>query len=107
MRGPIRTLFYLDRISLLDQARTLDRPVLEYFRHNVHVTPGGIASHRALAWAMEVLGPDRLMHATDYPFNSEHDFAARDFLTTASLTDDVRERIGHENWSALAGRIRR
>ena len=65
-------LFYLDRIALLDGFSTLDRPLDDYFRTNVFITPGGIASHRYLRWAIEVVGIDRIMHASDYPFNSAH-----------------------------------
>ena len=53
-------------------------PLIDYFRHNVYVTPGGIASQRYLRWAIEVLGVGRVMHATDYPFNGPHDFAAKE-----------------------------
>ncbi|MHA3021653.1 amidohydrolase family protein [Mycobacterium sp. BMJ-28] len=100
-------LFYLERAALLDRNSGLDRPVLEYFRHNVHVTPGGIASHRYLNWAIDILGVDRIMHATDYPFNGARDFAARDFLAQAQLGDEDRAKIGFANWERLSGDIRR
>ena len=100
-------LFYLERAAVLDRGSSLQRPVLEYFRNNIHVTPGGIASHRYLSWAVDVLGVDRIMHATDYPFNGPHDFAARNFLTTARLTDDDRGKISALNWERLREGIRR
>ena len=100
-------LFYLDRIALLDGFATLDRPLDEYFRTNVFITPGGIASHRYLRWAIEVVGIDRIMHASDYPFNSAQDFAARDFLTTALLSDDDQQKIAHRNWDAISQQVRR
>lgn len=100
-------LFYLERIQLLTGAANLQRPLAEYFQNNVHITPGGIASHRYLAWAIEVLGADRIMHATDYPFNSATDFAARTFLDTADITDTDRRKIASENWKNLVGTIRR
>lgn len=100
-------LFYLERAAVLDRDSGLQRPVLDYFRHNVHVTPGGIASHRYLQWAVDVLGVDRVMHATDYPFNGPHDFAAGEFLTTAHLTYDDRSKIAALNWEQLAQGIRR
>lgn len=99
-------LFYLERIQLLTGAANLQRPLVEYFQNNVHITPGGIASHRYLAWAIEVLGADRIMHATDYPFNSATDFAARTFLDTADITDTDRRKIASENWDGLIGTIR-
>ena len=100
-------LFYLDRIAILDDFAGLERPLIDYFRSNVFITPSGIASHRYLRWSAEVVGTDRIMHATDYPFNSAHDFAARDFLTTAALDDDDREKIAFRNWENVLDGIRR
>lgn len=100
-------LFYLDRIAILDDFAGLERPLIDYFRSNVFITPGGIASHRYLRWSTEVVGIDRIMHATDYPFNSAHDFAARDFLTTAALDDDDREKVAFRNWENVLNGIRR
>ncbi|MDQ2740127.1 MAG: amidohydrolase family protein, partial [Actinomycetota bacterium] len=61
-------LFFLDRAALLDKNSKLELPVAEYFRRNIYVTPGGVASQRYMGWAKEVVGADRIMHATDYPF---------------------------------------
>lgn len=100
-------LFFLDRIQLLTGAQRLQRPLLEYFQNNVHITPGGIASQRYLRWAIEVIGSDRIMHASDYPFNGATDFAARDFLEVAEISDSDRQRIGSGNWERIAANIRR
>lgn len=100
-------LFYLDRIALLDGFVRLDRPLVDYFRTNVFITPGGIASHRYLRWAVDVVGVERIMHASDYPFNSAQDFPARDFLTTAHLGVDDQRRIASTNWNAVRQEIRR
>ena len=100
-------LFYLDRIALLDGFSGLDHPVDHYFRTNVFITPGGIASHRYLRWATEVVGVDRIMHASDYPFNGAQDFAARDFLTTAPLSDEDQQKVACGNWNAVVQKIRR
>lgn len=98
-------LFYLDRIALLDGFSSLDRPLSDYFRTNVFITPGGIASHRYLRWATEVVGIDRIMHATDYPFNSATDFSARDFLATAALSVEERQKIACGNWTAVVEQV--
>jgi predicted TIM-barrel fold metal-dependent hydrolase len=100
-------LFYLDRIALLDRVCRLDRPIEDYFRSNVFITPGGIASHRYLRWTAEVIGVDRIMHATDYPFNSAQDFAARKFLTTAPLSPDEQRKVASKNWENVLRQIRR
>lgn len=51
-------LFYLDRIAALDKVTGLERPISDYFRSNIFITPGGISSHRYLWWAIEGWGPN-------------------------------------------------
>jgi predicted TIM-barrel fold metal-dependent hydrolase len=100
-------LFYLDRIAVLDRVAHLQRPVAEYFRTNVFITPGGISSHRYLRWSLETVGAERIMYATDYPFNRERDGSARRFLDTAPVSAADRERIAFRNWEELVAGIRR
>jgi uncharacterized protein len=100
-------LFYLDRVAALDAVTTLERPIAEYFRTNVFITPGGIASHRYLRWSLEIVGADRIMYASDHPFNREHGGSARRFVATAPISDADRARIAHENWENLIAGIRR
>jgi predicted TIM-barrel fold metal-dependent hydrolase len=47
------------------------------------------------------------MHASDYPFNSAQDFAARDFLSTATLSGDDHRKVAHENWNTILDQMRR
>lgn len=62
-------LFYLERIDLVSEAATkLERPVTDYFRQNISVTPSGIFSQRYVRWAIEVLGVERVLFSTDYPY---------------------------------------
>ena len=61
-------LFYLERIEKLAAAAKLERPLADYFRNNVFVTPSGMFSQRYLRWATEVMGIDRILFSTDYPF---------------------------------------
>ncbi|MEU1273253.1 amidohydrolase family protein [Streptomyces sp. NPDC005799] len=46
-------LFYLDRIAAMDSLTALRRPIAEYFRTNIFITPGGISSHKYLRWTLE------------------------------------------------------
>jgi predicted TIM-barrel fold metal-dependent hydrolase len=100
-------LFYLDRISVLDRLTHLQRPVAEYFRSNIFITPGGISSHKYLRWSLETVGAERIMYASDYPFNQERGGSARRFLDTAPVSDADRERIAFRNWEELVAGIRR
>jgi uncharacterized protein len=61
-------LFYLDRIDQLASVARLPRKPSEYVRAQLYATPSGILSQRYLRWAMEVIGVQRILFATDYPF---------------------------------------
>jgi uncharacterized protein len=100
-------LFYLDRIAILDAVTSLQRPVAEYFRSNVFITPGGISSHKYLRWSLETVGIERIMYASDYPFNQERDGSVPRFLGTAPISDADRESIAFGNWEKLVADIRR
>lgn len=105
-------LFYLDRIDSLSElakkAVHLERPISDYFKTNVSVTPGGILSQRYLGWARDALGgTERIMFATDYPFLIETNGGARRFLDAADLSDTERSAIAHGNWERMCAAIRR
>lgn len=101
-------LFYLDRIDMLNEAAPkLQRPIHDYFRRNVSVTPSGIFSQRYLNWAVEVLGIERLMFAVDYPYIPIGSNAARAFLEASALDEDARALVAHGNWERLRAGIRR
>ena len=99
--------FYLERLAPLEQVARLPRPLVDYFRTQVHVTPSGMLSTRYLMWTVDVLGADRIMFSTDYPFEVASREGARDFLDQAPLNDRTRDLIAHGNWDRLRGGIRR
>ncbi len=100
-------LFYLERIEHLAVAAKLERPLADYFRNNVFVTPSGMFSRRYLRWATEIVGVERILFSTDYPFQSAPQGGARRFLVEADLTDPDREKIASGNWDRLCAGIRR
>ncbi|EXU67299.1 amidohydrolase [Streptomyces sp. PRh5] len=100
-------LFYLDRVAAMDKLTDLRRPIAEYFRSNIFITPGGISSHKYLRWSLETVGVERIMYASDYPFNRESAGSARRFLETAPIGEADRERIAFRNWEKLVAGIRR
>ena len=100
-------LFYLDRVDMLSGPAHLPCKLSEYVQQHVSVTPSGIYSHRYLRWALEVLGPERILFATDYPFAHATMHASRNFLDTAQLTDETRTMIASRNWGRLCDAIKR
>ena len=94
--------FYLERVDVLTPlAKQLKKPVADYFRQHFHVTGSGINTTAYLRRAVEVMGADRVMFSTDYPYVYSPDGAARQFLEQAPLTFDEKEKIGHRNAERL------
>lgn len=100
-------LFYLERTESLGKLARLERPVSDYFRRNVSVTPSGMWSQRYLRWSIEVLGAERIMFSTDYPYRFAPGGGARRFLHEAALSDVDKAAIAHGNWERLVADIRR
>lgn len=102
-------LFYLEEVEHLGRAAKLPRPLLDYVRRHVFITPSGSFKPRYLRWVIELVGVERLLFATDYPFlvNEQTPGSARRFLLDADLTDAERTRIASGNWEQLCAGIRR
>jgi hypothetical protein len=100
-------LFYLDRADNLAATAELARPISEYFRTNVLVTPSGLFSQRYLLLALKVIGIDRVLFSTDYPYRFAPDGGARRFLEEAGLGEADREKIAPGNWGRICAGIRR
>ena len=98
-------LFYLDRVDMMSRPAGLERTVSDYFATNFCVTPSGMFSQRYLRWAMEVLGPERIMFSTDYPFQPGD--GASPFLANADLAQTDRDAIASGNWERMRAGIRR
>ena len=97
-------LFYLDRIDRMSKASGLKRPISEYFRSQVSVTPSGIYSARYLKWAIEVVGVERVLFSTDYPYIFDGTNAPRRFLEDAELSEQDKLKIASGNWERLTKR---
>ena len=99
-------LFYLEHTAVMQaMGLRLDRPLANYFRENVWVTSSGLYSERYLRWSAEVVGIDRIMFSTDYPFRDMSGGTARSFLEDAPLTEAEKAGIGSGNWERLMGQL--
>ena len=54
----------------------LQHPVSHYFRNNIWITTSGVAWEPAIKFCMEVLGPERVLYAMDYPYQQSSDEVA-------------------------------
>ncbi|MGA3769346.1 amidohydrolase [Ralstonia solanacearum] len=94
-------MFYLERLIMLDRVSKLPRPFVEYVRSHLYLTASGIFSPAYLRQAIEVVGPDRILFSTDYPYQYRPGADARRFVATLELSDDDRRKFAHGNWERL------
>jgi uncharacterized protein len=100
-------LFYLDRADGLAIQAKLPQTFTEYARRNAYITAGGVYSGRYLRWAVEVVGVERVLFASDYPYRPCPDGGVEHFLQAAGLDHADQERVAAGNWDALVAGIRR
>jgi len=94
-------LFYLERMNNLGQIAKLERPIAEYFRQNLYVTPSGMWSPAYLQRSLEILGPERILFSVDYPYQYKPGAPGRSFIEQSSLTPEQKELFAHGNWERL------
>ncbi len=99
-------LFYLERLNSLARVTELRKPVAEYFRQNLYVTPSGMWSQSYLQRSLEIVGPERLIFSTDYPYQYRPGRPGRAFLEAAALSPGDKERFAHGNWERLTRSVR-
>jgi predicted TIM-barrel fold metal-dependent hydrolase len=94
-------LFYLERMNSLGQLAKLERPIAEYFQQNLYVTPSGMWSQAYLQRSLEIVGPERILFSTDYPYQYKPGRPGRSFLQEAALSAEQKELFAHGNWERL------
>jgi 5-carboxyvanillate decarboxylase len=93
--------FFIDRIDIRYRVEASpERPVLkrrpsDYLRENFHVTTSGMNWAPAVRQALEVMGPDRVQFAADWPFEDAVDAAHR--FRSMTFEPDVRAKLAHTN----------
>jgi uncharacterized protein len=91
---------WLDRLDeRFGTTEDLSRPVSEYYRDHVWVTPSGIYDHDRFASYVSAVGAQRIIHSEDFPYVVRDDVA--DVLEHARLADDERHAIAHGNAERL------
>jgi predicted TIM-barrel fold metal-dependent hydrolase len=96
-------LFYAERLSVMDRVAGLQQTVATYLRRNLYVTASGMFSRRYLAQAAAIVGTDRLLFSTDYPYQYRPGRDARRFLAACGLDTSAKASFAHGNWSRLTG----
>jgi predicted TIM-barrel fold metal-dependent hydrolase len=99
-------LFYLERLNSLGRVAHLRRPIADYIRQNLYVTPSGMWSQPYLQRTLELVEPERILFSTDYPYQYRPGAPGRSFIEEAALTSEQMELFAHGNWERLIGSIR-
>ena len=79
------------RLDTTGRVTPLQKLPSDYFLDNFLITTSGMNWHPALMLAHEVLGPDRIMFAVDYPFASNE--ASVEFMDSAPVSEADRRKM--------------
>ena len=60
--------FYTERLKAFSRVTKLQRSVVDTMRQNLYVTSNGMFSQSSFQHAAEVVGIDRFLFSTDYPY---------------------------------------
>lgn len=94
-------LFYLERLTMLDRVAGLPRPFVDYVRDHCYLTASGMFSAEYLARAVAIVGPDRILFSTDYPYQYRPGGDARAFAEGLSITAAEKAAFAAVNWDRL------
>lgn len=73
----------------------------EYFGYT------GMWSQSYLQRTLEVVGPERILFSTDYPYQYRPGKPGRFFLEEAALSPEQKELFARGNWERLMRSVRR
>jgi predicted TIM-barrel fold metal-dependent hydrolase len=96
-------LFYAERLSAMDRFAGLQHPIADYFRRNLYITSSGMFMPHYLQRALAIVGPERLLFSTDYPYQYRPGHDARRFLDTCGLEGADKAGFAGANWERLTG----
>ena len=96
-------LFYAERLAAMDRVSGLNHPIATYLSQNLYVTASGMFSLNYLQRSIEIVGTDRILFSTDYPYQYRLGGDARGFLEHAPLTEEDKVKFANSNWENLTG----
>lgn len=94
-------LFYAERLASLARVAKLQKPVADYIRQNLYVTSSGMWNQSYLQRTLEMVGSERILFSTDYPYQYRPGRGGPSFLDKASLSLEEKELFAHGNWERL------
>ncbi len=94
-------LFYAERLAAMDRVSGLAHPIDTYLRRNLYITASGMFLPHYLERAAAVVGNDRLLFSTDFPYQYRPGCDARRFLDNCGLSESAKAQFAHGNWLGL------
>ncbi|MBS1101659.1 amidohydrolase [Gluconobacter sp. Dm-62] len=94
-------LFYAERIANIDRVSGLNHSIATYFRRNLYVTASGMFLPHYLEQAARIVGRERLLFSTDYPYQYRPGRDARRFVEICGLDEPGRQALAYGNWEQL------
>jgi len=94
-------LFYAERLSAMDKVAGLEQPIAAYLRRNLYVTCSGMFLPHYLQRAADIVGFDRLLFSTDFPYQYRPGRDAARFLDSCGLDWEAKAGFAHRNWERL------
>jgi predicted TIM-barrel fold metal-dependent hydrolase len=102
--------------GILAHNAKLQRPLLDYFKQNFWIAGSGTVSERYLRWTAEIVGTERMVYSTDYPYTfgtrpggfpflDTSNGVARSFLDNAPFAYEEKVAIGSGNWERLTAHL--
>ncbi len=86
-------------INFSPNGRSTKKRLIDYFADNIWVTTSGNFNTQALHCTMLTMGADRILFASDYPYE---DYAeAGEFMDAVSISESDRRKIAYGNAKAL------
>ena len=94
-------LWRLDSRWSWSEGKKLQKNPSQYFKDNFYVTTSGMYWQPVLQFVCSALGSDRIMFATDYPYESIKE--AAQFIESATISDGDKRQISHLNSEKILG----
>lgn len=94
-------LFYAERFASMDRVAHLTQPIATYLRRNLYVTASGMFLPHYLERAASLVGADRLLFSTDFPYQYRPGRDAQRFLDNCGLEESAKAGFAHGNWLQL------
>ena len=74
---------------------------IDYARQNLYLTASGMFSKTYLQRAVEIVGVDRILFSTDFPYQYRPGLDARNFVETLRLDEETKQKFAYANWERL------